>query len=110
VLVLISTLDRYFIMGTVFQPLPSISLSTFPEPVSALSFDPVSDTLWAGSNAGHVTALHGSRGMRGVSFPVGGNLAVNKISAGDNYVRASGVAADGMGSWAKGGMNKWYYR
>lgn len=48
--------------------------------------------------------------MRGVSFPVGGNLAINKISAGDNYVRASGVASDGMGSWAKGGMNKWYYR
>ncbi|KAK2467007.1 hypothetical protein APHAL10511_001265 [Amanita phalloides] len=54
--------------------------------------------------------MHGSRGMRGVSFPVGGSLAVNRISAGDNYVRASGLAGDGMGSWTKGGMNKWYHR
>ncbi|KAF8628478.1 hypothetical protein AX15_003989 [Amanita polypyramis BW_CC] len=96
-------------MGATFKPLPSFSLPTFPQPVSALSFDPVSDTLWTGSNTGRVTALHGTRGIRGVSFPVGGNLTINKISAGDNYIRASGIAGNGMGSWAKGGMNKWFH-
>ncbi|KAF8636661.1 hypothetical protein AX17_003467 [Amanita inopinata Kibby_2008] len=96
-------------MGTTYKPIASLSVPTHPQPVSALSFDPVSDTLWAGSNAGHVVSFYTPRGMRGVSFPVGGSLAVNKISAGDNYVRASGVAGNGMGSWAKGGMNKWFY-
>ncbi|KIL69643.1 hypothetical protein M378DRAFT_184057 [Amanita muscaria Koide BX008] len=97
-------------MGSGFKPLPVISLPTFPHPITALSFDPVSDTLWAGSSTGQVTALHGSQGMRGVSFPVGGDLGVSKISAGDNYVRACGFASNGIGSWAKGGMNKWFYR
>ncbi|PFH50685.1 hypothetical protein AMATHDRAFT_144561 [Amanita thiersii Skay4041] len=97
-------------MATAYKPITSITVSTFPQPVSALSFDPVSDTLWAGTNTGFITAFYGPRGVRGVSFPVGGNLAVNKITAGDNSVRGSGVGSGGMGAWAKGGMNKWYYR
>jgi PAB-dependent poly(A)-specific ribonuclease subunit 2 len=95
-------------MSTSYRPIAPITQHSFPQPVTALSFDPVSDTLWTGSNAGNVTAYYGSRGMRGVSFQVGGNRAVKKIIAGENYVRSMG--ADGVGSWAKGGMNKWFFR
>ncbi|EGN96198.1 hypothetical protein SERLA73DRAFT_170610 [Serpula lacrymans var. lacrymans S7.3] len=83
---------------------------THGQPLTALCFDPVSDTLWTGSNTGHVVALHTVQGARGVSFPVGGGLAVKKISVGDNYVRALSIAGEGVGSWAKGGMNKWFFR
>ncbi|ETW85417.1 hypothetical protein HETIRDRAFT_432176 [Heterobasidion irregulare TC 32-1] len=83
---------------------------TFPQPITALCFDPVSDTLWSGTNTGHVVAYYTPRGMRGVNFPVGGNLAVKKVIADENYVRASGVASEGIGSWNKGGVNKWYHR
>ena len=76
--------------------------------VTALYFDPVSDTLWTGNNSGSVTAYHGIRAVRGVTFPVGGKHAVNKLQAGDQHVRACGAA--GVGSWSKGGVNKWYYR
>lgn len=78
--------------------------------VTALSFDPVSDSLWAGIDSGIVIALHTVQGLRGVSFPVGGGLAVKHVTVGDNYVRAFGLAGEGLGSWAKGGMNKWYFR
>ncbi|KAI6007843.1 ubiquitin carboxyl-terminal hydrolase-domain-containing protein [Pisolithus marmoratus] len=78
--------------------------------VTALSFDPVSDSIWAGVDSGVVIALHTVQGLRGVSFPVGGGLAVNQVTVGDNYVRAFGMAGEGIGSWAKGGMNKWYFR
>ncbi|KIK13823.1 hypothetical protein PISMIDRAFT_17728 [Pisolithus microcarpus 441] len=78
--------------------------------VTALSFDPVSDSLWAGVDSGIVIALHTAQGLRGVSFPVGGGLAVKQVTVGDNYVRAFGLAGEGLGSWAKGGMNKWYFR
>ncbi|KAG6854603.1 hypothetical protein C0991_004205 [Blastosporella zonata] len=84
-----------------------ISLS-FPQPVTALSFDPISDVLWAGSSAGDVTGYYGTRGIRGVSYKVGGTLPVKKVVAGENHVRALGV--EGFGTWAKGGMNKWYFR
>lgn len=88
--------------------LPPISLS-FPEPVTALSFDPVSDVLWTGTNAGNVIAHCSTQGTRGVSFRVG-NLAVQKITVGENYVRSFSVSGEGVGSWSKGGMNKWYYK
>ncbi|KAF9234026.1 ubiquitin carboxyl-terminal hydrolase-domain-containing protein [Melanogaster broomeanus] len=83
---------------------------TYGQPVTALAFDPVSDSLWTGTNSGTVVALHTVQGLRGVSFPVGGGLAVKQLSIGDNYVRALGTAGEGVGSWAKGGMNKWYFR
>lgn len=82
----------------------------FPQVVTALSFDLVSDTLWAGTNTGNVTAYYTPRGVRGVSFPVGGGLAVNKVVADETQVRACGAAAEGVGAWSRGGVNKWYYR
>jgi PAB-dependent poly(A)-specific ribonuclease subunit 2 len=80
------------------------------QPVTALAFDPVSDAIWAGDNAGVVCALHSIHGVRGVSFPVGGALPVKQLAVADNHVRALGLAGHGVGAWAKGGMNKWYYR
>ncbi|RDB20983.1 PAB-dependent poly(A)-specific ribonuclease subunit PAN2 [Hypsizygus marmoreus] len=97
-------------MSTSYRPITSITAQGFPQPVTALSFDPVSDVLWAGSNTGGITAYYGPRGVRGVSFRVGGSLAVKKIVAGENHVKALGVSGEGIGSWAKGGMNKWYFR
>ena len=82
----------------------------FPQIITALSFDPVSDTLWAGANTGNVTAYYTLRGVRGVSFPVGGDLAVNKLVADETQVRACGAAAEGVGAWSRGGVNRWYYR
>jgi hypothetical protein len=38
------------------------------------------------------------------------NLPVKKIAAGENYVRASAVAGEGLGSWNKGGVNQWHFR
>jgi PAB-dependent poly(A)-specific ribonuclease subunit 2 len=80
------------------------------QPVTALSFDPVSDVLWAGSNSGRVVAYHGESNSSGVSFPVGGNRAVRKIAVGENYVRACVLEGEGVGSWNKNGMNKWNLR
>jgi PAB-dependent poly(A)-specific ribonuclease subunit 2 len=97
-------------MATSYRPIAPITVSGYAQPVTALSFDPVSDTLWVGSNSGNITAYHGTRGVRGVSFQVGGPLAVSKILAGENYVRAMGVAGEGLGSWTKGGVNKWFCR
>jgi PAB-dependent poly(A)-specific ribonuclease subunit 2 len=97
-------------MSTTYHPIGPIVHQQDGQPVTALSFDPVSDILWSGSNIGNVVAYYGTRAMRGVSFPVGGNLSVKKIVAGDNYVRALGVGSEGVGSWAKGGMNKWFFR
>jgi hypothetical protein len=78
--------------------------------ITALSFDPTSDTLWTGSDSGNVTAYYTSQGIRGVSFPVGGGLAVNRVVADETQVRAQGVAGEGVGAWSKGGVNRWYYR
>jgi PAB-dependent poly(A)-specific ribonuclease subunit 2 len=98
-------------MSTAYRTImPIATLHDYAQPVTALSFDPVSDTLWSGTNAGTVIALHTVEGLRGVSFPVGGDHAVKQIVAGDNYVRALGAAGEGIGSWAKGGMNKWFFR
>ncbi|KAK7449653.1 poly(A)-specific ribonuclease [Stygiomarasmius scandens] len=89
--------------------LPPIVVSPFSQPVSALAFDPVSDVLWAGTGSGHVSAHCGTQGLRGVCFRAGDN-AVQKIVAGESYVRAASNRGSGVGSWAKGGMNKWYHR
>lgn len=96
-------------MSTSYRNINPITLA-FPQPVTALSFDPVSDVLWAGSNLGYVTGYHGTRGIRGVSFKVGGNLAVRKLVSGESHVRALGLSGEGFGTWTKGGMNKWYFR
>ncbi|KNZ74766.1 PAB-dependent poly(A)-specific ribonuclease subunit PAN2 [Termitomyces sp. J132] len=96
-------------MSTSYRKITPITLS-FPQPVTSLSFDPVSDILWAGSNLGDVTGYYGTRGIRGVSFKVGGRLAVKKLVSGENHVRALGLAGEGFGTWTKGGMNKWYFR
>ena len=82
----------------------------FLQVITALSFDPTSDTLWSGENTGKVTAYYTPQGVRGVSFPVGGGLSVNKLVADQTQVRAYGAAAEGVGAWSKGGVNKWYYR
>ncbi|KAF8889778.1 WD40-repeat-containing domain protein [Gymnopilus junonius] len=76
-------------MATSYKDIsPISSLSSFGQPITALSFDTVSDILWAGLNTGTITAYLGTRGVRGPSFRVGGDL----------------------GSWTKGGLNKWFFR
>jgi PAB-dependent poly(A)-specific ribonuclease subunit 2 len=96
-------------MSTTYRPAASLThLQQYGQPVTAISFDPVSDILWAGSNIGNVVALYTPRGMRGVGFRVGGDLAVKKIIAGDQFVRAVGLASEGVGQWGKGGRNQWY--
>ena len=82
----------------------------FNASITALAFDTVLDTLWTGNSVGSVVAYYGTQGNRGVKFPVGGKLSVNKIISGDQYVRALGDAGEGVGSWSKGGVNKWFYR
>lgn len=82
----------------------------FPIPITALAFDPLSDTLWTGSDDGKIIAYHGTQGVRGVVFPVGGNYTVKSIIATDANVRAFGVSSNGLGAWTRGGANKWFYR
>lgn len=96
-------------MTTTYQALPPLR-QLYSQPISALAFDPVSDILWTGNSIGGIVALYGSRGDRGVAFRVGGDLPVKKILVGDNYVRATGSAGIGVGSWGKGGINNWYFR
>jgi PAB-dependent poly(A)-specific ribonuclease subunit 2 len=100
-------------MGTPYKPIPPIMtlpFNSFPQPVTTISFDPVSDVLWTGLNSGTVTGYCGAQGIRGPSFRVGGSLGAKKIAAGDHYVRALGDSREGLGSWTKGGANKWFYR
>ncbi|KAF8590468.1 hypothetical protein K439DRAFT_1329688 [Ramaria rubella] len=82
----------------------------YPIPISALAFDPVSDTLWGGNHSGSLAAYHGQSRMRGVFFPVGDDFPVKKITAGDSQVRAMVESGLGVGAWSKGGVNKWYFR
>jgi hypothetical protein len=94
-----------------YRPLVSIAQhDAVPQAITALSFDPTSDALWSGANSGNVTAYYTPQGIRGVSFPVGGGLAVNKVVADETQVRAQGVTGEGVGAWSKGGVNRWYYR
>ncbi|KZV99079.1 hypothetical protein EXIGLDRAFT_739011 [Exidia glandulosa HHB12029] len=85
--------------------------STYREPVSALAFDPVSDTLWVGMSSGQLAAFHSNR-QRSVFFPAGGT--VTKILASESHVRAmstdsTGKKTGGVGAWSKGGVSKWFY-
>ncbi|KAB5596531.1 PAB-dependent poly(A)-specific ribonuclease subunit PAN2 [Ceratobasidium theobromae] len=77
-----------------YYPLPSLHLSS-PVPVTALSFDPVSDLLWTGSAAG------------GVTFPVRSETGVLKLLSGEKDVKALG--SGGLGSWSKGGAGRWQF-
>ncbi|KAH7107329.1 ubiquitin carboxyl-terminal hydrolase-domain-containing protein [Auriculariales sp. MPI-PUGE-AT-0066] len=79
---------------------------TTPISITALAFDPVSDTLWTGTQSGQVAAFHSAR-ERSVYFTAGG--PVQKIYATDSQVRAMGQNA-GVGGWSKGGMTKYYWR
>ncbi|THV07954.1 hypothetical protein K435DRAFT_815204 [Dendrothele bispora CBS 962.96] len=89
--------------------IPPIVVAPFPQAVSTLAFDPVSDVLWAGTGSGYVSAHCGTQGLRGVCFRAGDN-AVQKIVAGESNVKAASNSGTGVGSWTKGGMNKWYHR
>ncbi|KAF9532295.1 ubiquitin carboxyl-terminal hydrolase-domain-containing protein [Crepidotus variabilis] len=91
------------------QPIPS-ALNGFAQPATTLSFDSVSDILWAGLNSGTIVAYIGTQGIRGPSFRVGGDLGVKRLLAGDNYVHGAGNSNEGLGSWTKGGVNKWFLR
>jgi PAB-dependent poly(A)-specific ribonuclease subunit 2 len=62
------------------------------------------------SNSGVVVAYLGRQGVRGPCFRIGGNLSVKKIIAGDNHVHAADNANEVLGSWTKGGVNKWNFR
>jgi hypothetical protein len=99
-------------MSQTYRPVVPIAPKhdVFAQAITTLSFDPTSDTLWSGTNAGNVTAYYTSQGIQGVSFPVGGGLAVNKLVADETQVRAQGVAGEGVGAWSKGGVNRWHYR
>ncbi|KAL0947460.1 hypothetical protein HGRIS_013567 [Hohenbuehelia grisea] len=92
-----------------YHPIPPISPSFYAQSANSLSFDPVTNTLWAGTTAGTVVAYHGAMAVRGVQFRVGGNFGVTKVLAEHSHVRAL-ASQDLMGSWAKGGMNKWQYK
>jgi hypothetical protein len=95
-----------------YRPLPSLAPAerSFPRAVTSLAFDPVSDILWTGNEDGVVTTYYTNRGLPGVSFPVCKDIPVTKIVAGDSQVNAFGAGSNGVGSWAKGGNNKWFYR
>lgn len=80
----------------------------FPSPpVTALSFDPVSDALWTGNASGQVQCYHGGTRMRGVSYFVSRGEPVKKIIASENVV--TGCAGNALGAWGKGGINKWQF-
>ncbi|KAF5379932.1 hypothetical protein D9757_007171 [Collybiopsis confluens] len=92
--------------------LAPVLVHAYPQPISSLSFDPVSDALWVGSGNGYVSAHHSIQGLRGVCFKAG-DFPVIKLTADENSIRAASGGGDGngngAGSWAKGGMNKWYH-
>ncbi|KAG8829897.1 poly(A)-specific ribonuclease [Serendipita sp. 400] len=81
---------------------------TYSCQISALSFDPVSDVLWAGNGVGQVAAFYRNR-MRGVLFPVDKN-AVSSLLVNDNHIYAMTLNGQGVGAWSKGGVNSWHYR
>lgn len=93
-----------------YRPTDRTITHEYHQPITSLAFDPVSDILWTGSSSGAVAAYCTPQAIRGVSFPVGGGQPVHKLVAGDTYVRALGLAGQGVGSWTKGGVNKWYFR
>ncbi|CAG8768565.1 12220_t:CDS:2, partial [Acaulospora colombiana] len=71
--------------------------------ISAVSFDPVSDVLWAGNEVGQVCAYYRNR-MRGVAFTVGEGY-VSSLSISDQHIYAMSIAGQGLGAWSRGGVN-----
>lgn len=98
-----SKMSNYTVIGSLFDDANAYQL-----PITALSFDPVSDTLWTGRSSGQVLARHSIQGIRGVQYTVDTHGPVIKIIAGETHVRALGGSGDGVGQWSKGGMNKWF--
>lgn len=94
----------------IYNQIPANPLHTNIYPITALAFDPVSDTLWGGNSAGTLVAYHSRPSYRGVYFPVGDNRPVKKVVVGESQVRAMTESGFGLGAWMKGGLNKWYYR
>jgi PAB-dependent poly(A)-specific ribonuclease subunit 2 len=90
------------------QQAPFGAQMAFPQPVASLSFDPISDTLWAGSTTGLVHAYHGASRMRGVSYFVTRGEPIKRIIASESVVHA--CTSTSVGSWGKGGVNKWYHQ
>lgn len=90
------------------QQAPFGGQAAFPQPVTSLSFDPASDILWAGNTSGLINAWNGASRMRGVSYLVARGHPVQKISVSPEGV-VHACAGFGVGSWGKGGVNKWYY-
>jgi len=93
-----------------YRPTDRTITHEYHQPITSLAFDPVSDILWTGSGSGAVVAYCTPQAIRGVSFPIDDSQPVHKLVAGDTYVRAYGLAGQGVGSWTKGGVNKWYFR
>lgn len=100
----------HFIMSNTYANILPITYQrdTFPTPISAISFDPVSDVLWAGNNSGQVAAYYRTR-SRGVVYPVG-NEFVSTLMTNEHHVYAMTIEGKGLGAWSKGGANKWHYR
>lgn len=94
----------------IYSQIPANPLHSNICSITALAFDPVSDTLWGGNSAGSLVAYHSQQPFRGVYFPVGDNRPVKKIFPGESHVRAMTESGLGLGAWTKGGCNKWYYR
>lgn len=96
-------------MSTYHQQTPFGGQSTYPQPVTSLCFDPASDILWTGNTAGLVNAYHGATRMRGVSYLVARGDPVKRITVSpEGVIHAN--ASTCVGSWGRGGVNKWYYQ
>ncbi|KAF8333955.1 ubiquitin carboxyl-terminal hydrolase-domain-containing protein [Cantharellus anzutake] len=91
-----------------YHPLQPLVPRDYPQVVTSLSFDPVSDALWAGHASGTVCMYHGLIRVQGVSFVVGRGTPVQKLLLSDNTVTA--CSSSGIGVWGKGGANKWYHQ
>jgi PAB-dependent poly(A)-specific ribonuclease subunit 2 len=91
-----------------YHSLPPFGQPLYPQPITSLSFDPVSDALWAGNASGTVSAYHGASRMRGVTYVVSRGDPVKKVLAADGYVTA--CTSLSVGVWGKGGVKKWYHQ
>jgi hypothetical protein len=91
-----------------YHPLPPLVPRNYPQIVTSLSFDPVSDALWAGHASGTVCMYHGLTRVQGVSFVVGRGTPAQKLLLSDNTITA--CSSSGVGVWGKGGVNKWYHQ
>ncbi|EJU05749.1 hypothetical protein DACRYDRAFT_46547 [Dacryopinax primogenitus] len=86
-------------------------LSLSPEPVSALAFDPFSDTLWSGSESGIISCYNGIEPSN-VRYPLVSNplppAGIKRILVTDREIRSFSSA--GVGGRSRGGISRWFYR